>query len=78
MGRAAGLRAADEACVDRIGLGELPAASANRRTFSGATTTTGSPFEQMDVELVLADIDANIYPGMMFGHGYSVLLNSGS
>ena len=35
-------------------------------------------FEQMDVELVLADIDADVDQGKWFGHGYSVLLNSGS
>ena len=35
-------------------------------------------FEQIDVECVLADIDADIDPRKLFGHGYSVLLNSGS
>ena len=35
-------------------------------------------FQQIDVELVFADVDADINQGKLFGHGYSVLLNSGS
>ena len=35
-------------------------------------------FEQIDVELRLADIDADVDRGTLFCHGYSVLLNSGS
>jgi len=35
-------------------------------------------FEEVDIEFVLADIDADIDVGTRLGHGYSVLLNSGS
>ena len=34
--------------------------------------------EQMDVESIFADIDADVDRGKWVGHGYSVLLNSGS
>jgi len=35
-------------------------------------------FEQVEVEFVFADIDTGIDGEKLLGHGYSVLLNSGS
>lgn len=35
-------------------------------------------FEQVEVEVVFADIDTGIDGEKLLGHGYSVLLNSGS
>ncbi len=35
-------------------------------------------FEQIDIELGFADIDADVDHGTLLCHGYSVLLNSGS